>query len=146
MKFDRFMNNQAKPFHSNGYAEAANGGSMGAVSSQSFQQRQQIEKNRRAIGRYGASYVAQGNHLQSELRKRLESPQEQQDDTTDPRHRHKPTNRWQSSQAYGSGSRGMITPQRGGAAKTGGSQQRLQVPSRRTSFVEPPKRGYNPYG
>ena len=48
-----------KPFHSNGYAVAANGDQLGAVSSESFSQRQQINQNRQIVGGYNRSAIGQ---------------------------------------------------------------------------------------
>ena len=53
-----FNFNDKKPFHSSGYAEVAHGGSIGATSSQSFQERSQIDNNRQVIGKYHESAVA----------------------------------------------------------------------------------------
>lgn len=53
-----FTNNEpSKPFHSSQYAEAANGGTMGSTSSQSFQQRIQIERSRKAVRQYRDSHI-----------------------------------------------------------------------------------------
>lgn len=53
-----FNFNDKKPFHSSGYAEVAHGGSIGATSSQSFQERSQIDSNRQVVGKYHESAVA----------------------------------------------------------------------------------------
>lgn len=45
------------PFHSNGFAQAANGNHFGAVSNMSFQQRRQIDRNRQAIQGYQRSAI-----------------------------------------------------------------------------------------
>jgi hypothetical protein len=50
-------NDDSKPFHSNGYARVANGDQFGAVSNISFNQRQQIEYNRRVICGYNRSAI-----------------------------------------------------------------------------------------
>ena len=50
-------NNTNKPFHSSGFAEAANGNHFGAVSKTSFEQRRQIDRNRQAIQNYQRSAV-----------------------------------------------------------------------------------------
>lgn len=52
-------NDTNKPFHSNGYAQVAVGNRVGATSAESFNQRQQIERNRRLI--YGYNRSAIGN-------------------------------------------------------------------------------------
>ena len=59
MSINRFVHDSnEKPFHSSGYAEAANGGSLGSTSHQSFEQRMRIEKNRSTIRQYRDSLVA----------------------------------------------------------------------------------------
>jgi len=45
-------NDNNKPFHSNGYARVANGDRLGASAKVSFNQRQQIDYNRKIIGGY----------------------------------------------------------------------------------------------
>lgn len=50
-------NNSSKPFHSSGFAEAANSNHFGAVSKMSFEQRRQIDRNRQAIQNYQRSAV-----------------------------------------------------------------------------------------
>lgn len=47
-----------KPFHSSGYAEVAHGNSIGATSSQSFQERSRIDNSRQTVGKYHESSVA----------------------------------------------------------------------------------------
>ncbi|MDO4612383.1 MAG: hypothetical protein Q4B29_02925 [Candidatus Saccharibacteria bacterium] len=44
-------------FHSSAYAKAQSGGGMGAVSAQSFRERQKIENNRQNIGGYDRSGI-----------------------------------------------------------------------------------------
>lgn len=46
-------------FHTSGYAQVANGSTIGAVNSQTFQQRQQIEQNRQIVGSYSRSTMGQ---------------------------------------------------------------------------------------
>lgn len=50
-------NSTSKPFHSNGFADAANGNHFGAVSKTSFEQRRQIDRNRQAIQNYQRSSI-----------------------------------------------------------------------------------------
>jgi hypothetical protein len=50
-------NNTVKPFHSNGFAEAANGNHFGATTSMSFEQRRQIDRNRQAVAGYQRSSI-----------------------------------------------------------------------------------------
>jgi hypothetical protein len=66
MNVSRFVNNPDNPFHTSGYASAANGNRMGSTSSQSFQQRERIEKNRRAIREYRSSIVARNSPVGNE--------------------------------------------------------------------------------
>jgi hypothetical protein len=47
----------SKPFHSHGYAEVANGNSIGSTSSISFEQRQLIDLNRQLVDNYGRSNI-----------------------------------------------------------------------------------------
>lgn len=53
-----FTRKVEKPFHSSGYAEIANGTSIGSSSVQPFRERYHIEQNRRHVGRYGQSHLA----------------------------------------------------------------------------------------
>ena len=46
-----------QPFHTSGYAQTANGNRIGAVSTSSFERRQQIEKNRQRVGGYKMSTI-----------------------------------------------------------------------------------------
>jgi hypothetical protein len=50
-------NNTSKPFHSNGFADAANSNHFGATTSESFAQRRQIDRNRQAIQNYQRSSI-----------------------------------------------------------------------------------------
>jgi hypothetical protein len=60
-------NDTSKPFHSNGFAEAANGNHFGAISTMTFEKRRQIDRNRQAIANYQRSAI--GNAY-GELRSR----------------------------------------------------------------------------
>jgi len=51
----------SKPFHTSGYAVVANGNRVGAVSTMTFAQRQQIENNRQKIAGYGFSAMGRSN-------------------------------------------------------------------------------------
>lgn len=46
-----------KPFHSSGYAQVATGNRLGSVANVSFNQRQQIDRNRRTIAGYNRSVI-----------------------------------------------------------------------------------------
>jgi hypothetical protein len=50
-------NDNNKPFHSNGYAQVANGNQLGSTANISFNQRQQVKYNRRVIGGYNRSSI-----------------------------------------------------------------------------------------
>jgi len=50
-------NDDDKPFHSNGYAQVANGNQIGSTTSVSFEQRQLIERNRQLINNYNRSAI-----------------------------------------------------------------------------------------
>jgi hypothetical protein len=117
MSLNKFTNNlDSTPLHSSGYAEVAAGGSMGSVSSQSFAQRRQIERNRRAIGGYHTSRVATAHHrsLQySSMDVAQQRPETAADDTRP---------------GYGA-MRSLPRP----------------AVSPRQRFTEPPARSYNPY-
>lgn len=54
---DRFSRTE-KPFHSSGYAEVAQGVSMGSTNAQSFNERYRLERNRQHVQRYGNSHLA----------------------------------------------------------------------------------------
>ncbi len=125
----RFQNNRRTPFHSNVYAKAANGDAMGVASTQSFRQRQDMERNRQVVGRYGSSYVAYGNdHMRREARGRSNSFYEQDSANEERRAAARAENI----------KRPVVMPGKPGAS-------RLQIPPRGPSFTEPPARGYNPY-
>lgn len=47
-----------KPFHSSGYAEVAQGTSMGSTNAQSFGERYRVNMNRQHIQRYSDSHLA----------------------------------------------------------------------------------------
>jgi len=51
------INNNRKPFHSNGYARIANGDRIGSVGNTSFNQRQYIDNNRQTVDLYKRSVV-----------------------------------------------------------------------------------------
>ena len=50
-------NSTSKPFHSHGFADAANGNHFGATTSESFEQRLRVDRNRQAIQNYQRSAV-----------------------------------------------------------------------------------------
>ena len=66
---NKFNNNfQNKPFHSHGIAHVANGGGIGAVSPETFTQRQQVHRNRQLVGGYSDSLLANGQHRAAGLK------------------------------------------------------------------------------
>lgn len=76
MKISRFSNDlNDTSLHTSGFAEVANGGSMGASSSQSFAQRKQLERQRRHIGGYRQSLMGQtyGERPAMRPRERIDS-------------------------------------------------------------------------
>lgn len=50
-------NDNNKPFHSNGFAQIASGNRVGSTGNVSFNQRQQIDQNRRIIYGYSRSVI-----------------------------------------------------------------------------------------
>ena len=50
-------NDSYKPFHSNGFAQIANGNNVGSVSRTSFEQRRLMDRNRQVIDGYRRSSV-----------------------------------------------------------------------------------------
>lgn len=67
-------NDDSKPFHSNGYAQVASGDRLGSTASISFDQRQQIEYNRRVIGGYNRSAIGGLHNSTSRPKPVLRSP------------------------------------------------------------------------
>ena len=66
---NKFNNNfQQKPFHSHGYARTANSDGIGAVSPETFAQRQQTHQNRQHVKGYADSLLANGHHRTMSLR------------------------------------------------------------------------------
>lgn len=61
--FSRFVNNSEKPFHTSGYAKAAHGDRIGAVSAQSFSQRLSVHQTRQSVRAYKESMVARGSNI-----------------------------------------------------------------------------------
>lgn len=133
MSMNKFLqNSDDTPLHSSGYAEAANGDTMGATSNQTFQQRSQIEQGRQHIRPYRDSMVATGDHLREELRHRLENPENGVDDGKG-KHKHKyKFNR----QAYNAS---------GGTPPVQEKPTSKQAPPTRKFFTEPDTKRYNPY-
>lgn len=60
------QNNSAQtPLHSSAYAKVAQGDLLGSTNGQTFQQRQEMHRNRQEVRHYGASMLAQG-HMREE--------------------------------------------------------------------------------
>jgi hypothetical protein len=118
MNIHKFGAQPEKPFHSNAYAQEANGESIGSTNAQTFGQRYHIERNRRAVRSYRDSYVGQGA-LQHRAR------------TSNPLQRLDSGSARQSQNAKNP-STPLVPP-------------RSSAPPRPT-FKEPPTRGFNPFG
>lgn len=110
---------QDNPFHSSGYAKVASGDSIGASSAETFGQRRHIERNRRAVGRYGDSLIGRG-HMRNLAQAQIDNPLRQSEAGTET----------PSRQRFNSGN-GI--PNRGSVA----------IPKR--TFTEPSGRHYNPF-
>lgn len=54
---DHIIKDDNKPFHSNGYASAANGDRFGSTSCESFDRRRQVDANRRIVSGYQRSAI-----------------------------------------------------------------------------------------
>jgi hypothetical protein len=77
MNINRFTGNMETPFHSSGYAEAANGKAIGVQSGQSFTQRTNIERSRQMVQRYHDSHIGRGAlqfRRETSLPQRVEGP------------------------------------------------------------------------
>jgi hypothetical protein len=63
MKINKYINNGPKEdiFHSNGMAQVASGGNLGAASAETFERRTQINRRRSAVRHYGDSLIGRGN-------------------------------------------------------------------------------------
>jgi len=119
---NKFINQPGRGvFHTSGYAKVAQGGAIGASSSESFGRRLQIDRNRRAVGRYGESMIGR-NYMREEAHTALDAsnPLKQSEASATPQ--------VSSRQRFNAGG---TTPARG-----------VSIPKR--TFNEPPKR-YNPY-
>lgn len=86
--------NDDKPFHSNGYARAANGDNLGASSDVTFDRRRQIDANRRVVAGYqrsaiGSSYndTLRAKSVVGDNLTRLSQNRNQNSGSTQPRQR-----------------------------------------------------------
>jgi hypothetical protein len=120
MNNDKSGSEPDKPFHSSGYAEVANSGSIGSTSSQTFGQRYSADQNRSIVRKYRDSHIGRGS-LRHHSRKGAIDPIVRVDSPI-------PNSR-QAQSAEGSTMKPISTP-----------------PTQpRQSFKEPPTRGFNPY-
>lgn len=120
MNIHKFSDQPEKPFHSNTYAQEANGGSIGSTNSQTFGQRYHIERNRRAVRSYRDSYVGRGA-LQHRARRTASDP----------------FSRPESSQ---------VRQEQNAKNPTAPAINPRNAAPVRSTFKEPPARGFNPFG
>jgi hypothetical protein len=124
MNIDKLNNNEPeKPFHSSGYAEVANGGSIGSTNSQTFNQRYAADQDRTFVRKYRDSHIARGS-MRHHARNGV----------TDPFVRTEPT--MPTSRQSDNASSSPVKPT---------SPSSPVAPPARSSFREPPTRGFNPY-
>lgn len=120
---NKFNNNfQNKPFHSHGYASAANSEGIGAVSAETYAQRQQMQRNRQLVRGYQESHLANGNYREAGLK--ADATVSSESDRTDGL-----TNRRSFSVD----------------SRTRTSQQRSVAPAPRQARFTEPRHRYNPY-
>jgi hypothetical protein len=120
---NQFNNNfQDKPFHSHGYASAANGEGIGAVSSETYSQRQQVHRNRQHVRGYNESHLANGNYREASLKANVTQSNE-------------------LDQADGLINRRSFSRE----VRSQTSQQRSVAPAPRQPRFTEPRHRYNPY-
>ena len=119
------------PFHSNGYAKAANGNDIGAASSQSFTQRLHVERNRRHVRKYHNSMIANGHHRHSQFH-RIDVVNNAPE---------RPEQPGVSSRSTSIQGKSPLS----GRSGVGRSISGFTRPVNRPSFSEPSTRGFNPY-
>lgn len=114
------------PFHSNGYAQAANQGRIGSTSNTSFEKRMQIEQNRSNVAAYRFSSLGRSN-INSYNAKTYSDNKKTSDEI-----------RMETNVRQGrlGGLRADMQRQQ---------QQNRQTTSQPRRYIEPPKRNYNPY-
>jgi hypothetical protein len=124
---NKFTNNlDDTPLHSSGYAEAANTGSFGSVTPQTFNQRMHVENNRTAVRGYRHSMIGHGHHRSSHYQ-RVDIVNASSRPSSEPQSVH--------------GDRSGSAPVR----PAGRLIADVARPAQRQNFVEPSTRGYNPY-
>ena len=71
---NKYLGQQNKNiFHTSGYARLAQGGVIGSTSTETFERRRQIERNRRAVRRYGDSLIGRG-HMREVAQNSTQNP------------------------------------------------------------------------
>lgn len=148
----RFSNNSARQlFHSSGVVGDADGKTIGSTNSESFEQRQKIEGNRRLVGGYRDAGIV--HTYRQEAHDTISSGQLADSDDKNKKHHHRnsmvtdrPTSRIQNP----SSSRiDIIKPSSRIARDTGiakpGMGPAKPVASVKRTFMEPVTRKYNPY-
>lgn len=123
MNIHPFGDQTEKPFHSSGYAEVSNGGSIGSTNSQTFGQRYTADQNRSVVRKYRDSYIGRGA-LRHQARQGVMDPF-RRDPVV-------PTGRQVQN---------VSDP----LAQPGNHPSASPVSQPRPSFKEPPTRGFNPY-
>lgn len=129
MRFNRLINPLKNgKIHSSGIAHAANPEAFGATSPESFEQRRQIDKNRRVIKPFSDSAVTRDYREQHKFHK-IDSLEQIEPTAAE-------TSYGQNRQITGS----RTKPTKPSRQSFNASNS---VPPR--TFREPPRRGYNPY-
>ena len=141
--FSRFTTNSSRQlFHSSGVVGDTDGQTLGATSSESFEQRQQVERSRRLVGGYRDAGVL--HNYRKEAHDDLAS---QNDDTKNKKHHREERSTSQVRNIPSSridvvkSSRITRASDMGSALPTGSRPS----PISRPSFQEPSGRRYNPY-
>lgn len=122
MNISKFNNIPEKPFHSSTYADIANRGLIGSTNAQTFGQRNHVDQNRTSVRKYRDSYIGQGA-LRHQARIATDSPPGRDSAYKPP-----------VSQSQSPG-HSVIKP----------IGRPVTPPPPRSSFKEPPTRGFNPY-
>jgi hypothetical protein len=119
MNIHKFSDQPEKPFHSSGYAEVSNGGSIGSTNFQTFGQRYSAEQSRAVVRSYRDSHIGRGS-LRHQARPGVIEPFRR--DPVIP---------------TGRRAQNVVNP------LTRSASAPLYQPS--IGFKEPPTRGFNPY-
>lgn len=123
MKISKFIgkNFTDKPFHSNGYAQAAQGERIGSVSQETFNQRQAMQKNRKLIGHYKDARITQNHSYDYH------------------------TLRQPSYKAHVNGATEHIAKAQAESINPTGNRQSQAPATKRSAFNEPSSRKYDPF-